>query len=164
MGCDIHTFVEVFKNGKWNFVVFKDGKWNFVGNYAFNNGYGYTKSPFDWRSYGMFGFLAGVRNYSCVPPISGLRGWPNDMSRELSSKLEDGYCDYHSPSYLTVKELADFNYDNMFEDRRYIKQTGNFYDGAAVHEPGDGEMVTYRDFLGEKFFENLAVLLSILFR
>ena len=51
MGADIHSFAEVRKDGKWvivNDVDFGTERWP-------------TNSPFDWRGYGMFGFLADVR-------------------------------------------------------------------------------------------------------
>ena len=65
MGCDIHSYAEVRnkETGKWeqafNFVTLNDFDKNYLnrekGDY-----------PFDWRAYGMYGFLAGVRNYSCM--------------------------------------------------------------------------------------------------
>lgn len=60
MGCDIHVNVEIKNNGLWeksNQEIFSlddfDKKF-----YRKNKGI----VPFDWRSYSMFAFLAGVRN------------------------------------------------------------------------------------------------------
>lgn len=105
-----------------------------------------------WRCYGIFGFLADVRNYSGITPLSKPRGLPDGMK-------EDDRFDYHSHSWLSVKELVDFNYDAMTEDRRCTRQTApNCYDGGCTCEPGEGKKTTYREFLGEGFFDFLKEL------
>lgn len=118
--------------------------------------------PFDWRSYGMFGFLADVRNYSMVPPIAEPRGLPEDMKQK--DEPEDFYAwssreyvnyDDHSHSWLSVKELAEFNYDQEFEDRRCMIN-GN---GGCTCEIGQGHKTTFREFLGEQFFSDLEQLI-----
>jgi hypothetical protein len=118
--------------------------------------------PFDWRDYGMFGFLAGVRNYSEVPPISPPRGLPYWVERQ--GKRDGWYGveadEYgfrfgdHSFSFLYVKELLDFNYEQTFENRR-CTINGN---GGSTCLIGEGEVVTFREFLGEEFFSNLDTL------
>lgn len=56
MGCDIESFAEV-KNQK--------GEWIKIKKKVFKSDFGgKTSQPFAWRSYGIFGFLADVRNYS----------------------------------------------------------------------------------------------------
>jgi len=139
MGCDIHTLAQKRVNGKWETLPFE---------------------PFDWRSYGMFGFLADVRNYSAVPPISKARGLPDDIVRpepNFYGEHDDnlGLGD-HSYSWLTVEELSAFDYDQQIEDRRVTRQTAhNVWDGGVTAEPGEGAMTTYREFLGEGFFRDL---------
>lgn len=60
MCCDIHSYAER-KVGD---------RYELVNDRVFPTEYGAPHSaPFDWRSYGMYGFLAGVRNYSEVTPI-----------------------------------------------------------------------------------------------
>lgn len=103
--------------------------------------------PFDWRSYGMFGFLADVRNYSAIPPLSQPRGLPDDYQAEDM----DGY---HSMSWLSVNELLAFNYDAEFEDRRVMING----DGGCTAEPGGGGVTTFRNFLGGRFFDDLNTL------
>jgi hypothetical protein len=133
MGCDIHSIAEKRVNGKWEQLPF---------------------APFDWRGYGMFGFLADVRNYSAVPPISKPRGLPDDFTREEDDDLGD-----HSFSWLSVEELLAFDYDAVVEDRRYTRQEGpNYFNGGATAEPGQGKMMTWREFLGEGFFGDLEKL------
>lgn len=136
MGCDIHIYAQRRNEG---------------GGYETIQGF----SPFDWRSYGMFGFLADVRNYSAVTPLSEPRGLPTDMDRctDDFEKLSD--C--HSCSWLSVEELAAFDYDVEMEDRR-VTRGGN---RRCTCDPGEGEKTTYREFLGECFFKDLVELQRI---
>jgi hypothetical protein len=134
MGCDIHTYVE-----RQN----ADGEWERIEG-----------EPFDVRSYGMFGFLANVRNYSEVPTIALPRGLPSDASDYVTSEWQYWLSDGHTPSWLTVEELSAFDYDAEFEDLR-VTRGGN---GGCTAEPGGGEMTTFREFLGPSFFDDLTVL------
>ncbi len=147
MGADIHCFAEVKKYGKWEINTEID-------------------EPFGNRNYGVFGFLADVRNYCCIPRIAELKGLPND-SEYLNSKgrwdktrrLEiENDVDYHSCSYLTLKELIDFDYTKTFENLRYTETYGNVSNGAAVHEKGEGEIVSFEDYLGATFFRDIEIL------
>ena len=129
MGCDIHPYCEKLVDGKWEFVL---------------------TNIFDWRSYSIFGFLGDVRNYSCCEPLSKNRGLPEDVSEYVKKiRYEDDQC--HSTSFLTLKELLDFDYDKTFWNRRIYR--GN--SGACIAEPGEGEIVSYREFLGDGFFLEL---------
>lgn len=130
MGCDIH--------------IYTDPKTDFT--------------PFDYRDYGMFGFLAGVRNYSCVPPISKPRGFPNDLPEYIRKQQEDWEYDGHTHSWLSIDELASFDYNQVFEDRRVTREVDSIINGAVIAESGEGEITTYREFLGEQFFEDLEKL------
>lgn len=132
MGCDIHTFAEKRNSsGEWEQLDFE---------------------PFDWRSYGMYGFLANVRNYSEVPFISDHRGIPEDSLQFISKTDciwqggfstcdETSSLDNHGHSWVSLKELLEFNYDIEFDDVRYTCYT-----------------TTVREFLGENFFEDLKTL------
>lgn len=136
MGCDIHIRAERKSGDKWEVIP--------------------DLAPFDWRSYGMFEFLANVRNYSAVPPISEPRGLPTDAPPENE---DDGWLGDHSHSWLSVSELSSFDYDQSFEDRRVTRQIEpNFTSGAVTAEPGGGKMTTFREFLGPKFFDDLEKL------
>lgn len=133
MGCDIHTRAERKIDGKWQVIP--------------------GLVPFDWRNYGMFAFLAGVRNYSAITPLSEPRGLPDDCDYQED---EGRWLGDHSYSWLSVEELSAFNYDQPMEDRRVTRQIApNAWSGAETAEPGGGEMTTYREFLGPKFFEDL---------
>ena len=144
MGCDIHCYAErKNENGKFEVVSLPD-------------------EPFGWRSYGMFDFLAGVRAYSAITPISEPRGIPNDVSPVVKTEYESWDADAHTPSWLSVKELAEFDYEQQTEDRRYMKQIGpNAWDGGQTCGPGEGSLMTYREFLGQKFFEDLQKLKDV---
>lgn len=131
MGCDIHSRAERKIGGRWQVI---DGL-----------------QPFDWRSYGLFGFLANVRNYSAVPPLSEPRGLPDDAPATGEYDLGD-----HSHSWLSLEELTAFDYEQTFEDRRVTRQIApNAWSGGVTGEPGEGEITTFRDFLGSDFFADL---------
>lgn len=136
MGCDIHSYVEVFDGKKW----------------VYDN----SLSPFDWRNYGVFGFLAGVRNYSNIKPIHEPKGEPNDPSDFVKDEFEFWRYDLHSASYLTLKELSDFDYEQEITDCRTTIQTGlnSFYGGATCH-PDHGKKQKLSDFLGAGFMTDL---------
>jgi len=145
MGCDIHLQAhKLHKEGTYTVLDFV---------------------PFNWRSYIIFGFLANVRNCSCVPPIVERRGLPewvtNDKElRERTTPIKyDGTPDYpdfgdHSHSYLMVDELLNFDYEGKFEDRWCSTRIG----GSNTCEVGQGKIVTFREFLGKAFFEDLEKL------
>lgn len=141
MGCDMTACAEKkLNNGEWEQLDFK---------------------PFDWRSYGMYGFLAGVRNYSAVTQIAPCRGLPDDGNfKKQEEKKGNPWIDYDENfchSWLTVKELADFDYDAIMEDRRVTINNN----GGCTAAPGGGKLMTYRDFLGKKFFEDIEKLKEI---
>lgn len=145
MGCDIKT--ALLRRGKDNeFAVVYD----------------YSDELFPDRSYGLFGFLAGVRNYSQVPPISDRRPLSPELHRHVypqQIKIGFGGFEYeddsdiggilghteelHSVTWIGVDELLSFDYSQKFEDRR---------DSCGTVAIGSGQMTTYREFLYEKYF------------
>lgn len=168
MGCDIHPILE---------VCHSDRKWYEVDSYEvpghdLTDELGYNDFPLNYRSYGLFGFLADVRNYSHVPPISEPRGLPEE-SEYLSEVTDEWYEEtrrqeitdgfYHSHSWLLLSELLAFDYEQPFEDRRTNKVTrfpnGAIYsNGAADAGEGNGIITTFRDFLGPRFFLHLEAM------
>jgi len=158
MGCDIHSYVEKLERGIWIKVsnIFPRTKWE--KSYFKSN---VSDHPFNWRSYGIFGFLADVRNYSHSPVISASRGLPMDVSSEIKLEADDWGCDGHSFSFLMLDELLNFDYDQIFWDRRITKQVKpNFWDGAALaeDEETEGEHISLRKFLDGAFFEQLEIM------
>lgn len=139
MGCDIHTHAERKIGDKYERIA--------------------DMEPFDWRSYGMFGFLAGVRNYSDITPLSPPRGLPGNLSHDVAEDYESWQSDAHNASWLSVDELARFEYNQPMEDRRVIVQLAeNLWSGAGTADAGGGEVTTYREFLGDAFFDDLEKL------
>lgn len=137
MGCDIHCYAE--RKSEQRYLEIEC-------------------NSFDWRDYSLFAFLAGVRNYSGVDPISEPRGLPGDLSDEVAEEWDDGF-NYHSASWLSLEELLAFDYDQVTEDRRVTRQIApNIRSGACTCEPVEGNTMTYREFLGEGYFEELESL------
>lgn len=148
MGCDIHIMAE---------RKTADGTYEAITDVNFTEG----QAPFDWRSYGMYGFLADVRNYSAIPPIAERGGWPVDVSGAAADLYNDWGIDAHSPGWLSVAELAAFDYDRPVEDRRVGRQISpNLWSGAETAEEGQGAMTAYREFLGDAFFADLKTLVD----
>lgn len=127
MGCDIHTFVE--KRNK------ETNQWELVKDDVFSlddydkEYYNKEKSNtiFDWRSYKMFSILNDVRNHNGIMPMyDTCRGLPDDVSKEVEDEYESGGI--HSESYLTARELIDFDYDKRTtEDESYRDCLGDFF-------------------------------------
>lgn len=139
MGCDIHTYAERKSGDAYELI--KDFH------------------PFDWRSYGMYGWLADVRNYSDVPHIAAGRGVPNDAGTATFDAYDEWKEDAHNASWVSVEELAEFDYDQQVEDRRVrVQLADNLWSGAGTAAPGGGQTMTYREFLGESFFDDLEKL------
>ena len=147
MGCDIHSFAEVKRNNKWEKIT------------DTNN-----TDPFSWRSYSMFAFLADVRNYDHCESLNEQKGLPKDSEwlNESPRFLEEtnfsdirNNMNYHSHSYFTLKELLDFDYDKTFWNRRITRTVGNTSNGASLAEKGEGNIVSYRDNLGQCYFDDI---------
>lgn len=154
MGCDIHCFAEVRNNGKWEKVgkVFADAYTDVV----------LTDEPFNGRSYGLFGWLADVRNYSQSPVIAEPRGLPRDLSPEVNEQFEYWEPDAHTYSWLLLSELLAADYEQVIWDRRITRREAQgFYNGAALANEGEGEHMTLRAFLGEGYFEVLEALKAL---
>lgn len=159
MGCDIHS-VAIDTNGK----PIEGGNWA-DGAEANEGKHWFTGEgePFGWRNYGVFGFLAGVRNYSGIAPISEPRGLPADIAAPHG---DEHWLGDHSFSWLSVSELEAFDYDALAEDRRYtgritLPSGGSIISGACTAEPGNGKVMTWREFLGSDFFRDLEELKRI---
>jgi hypothetical protein len=125
--------------------------------------------PFRTRDYGLFGFLANVRNYSSCEPLDKPRGLPVGfdlegglavMYEEQSASdvrirgMDELATDFHSHSWFLLSELLAFDYEKIFWNRRIKRGIG----GAAFAEEGEGIHQTYREFLGEDFFGTLEIM------
>ena len=156
MGCDIHSYAEVRnkETGKWEQVF------DFTTLDDFDKEYLKCEKgdhPFDWRGYGMYGFLAGVRNYSYIDPIVEPRGIPPDVSDTVRQECLYWYDDLHTPSHIYLRELAEFDYAQEFWNRRVTKGSN----GATLDEEGEGEVLSIDDFLPEMFFQHIEDLKTL---
>lgn len=108
--------------------------------------------PFDWRNGDMYSFFAGVKSRSTLPPLTGPRGLPEDVSPQVAQEREDDApilrCFFDS--WLSLAELTGFDYEQTFEDSHDA-------DGRPC-ELGEGEIITYRTALGEPYFRDLQQL------
>lgn len=117
------------------------------------------RDPFDWPSTCMFAFLAGVRNFSGIAPITDPRGLPDDFRVGEFGDGDDSWrwSEYHSTSWLSVTELLAVDYDQVIEDRRVTREASSrSWDSGQTCPPGEGEILTLREFLGDAFFHDLA--------
>lgn len=145
MGCDIHCFVEKKVNRKWKKITgFVSDLYRKDNEYFSGPKFKNSESPIDGRVYSLFAILANVRNgrgfAGCdtgdrVDPISNPKGLPEDCSIEVKKEADSWGSDGHSHSYLTVKELCDYDWDTSIVNRGYVtaeiydqfKKTGNPY-------------------------------------
>ncbi len=109
MGCDIHPYVEYFKDGKWNpaepWVLddkYGDGEktWRVPSHLQVSND----------RNYHWFSWLADVRNGTwgeVMPVLAEPRGLPDDVNERIKDSSNRWDCDGHSHSYFTLEELRD---------------------------------------------------------
>ena len=68
------------------------------------------------RNYHLFSILAGVRDYSeNCNKISEPKGLPEDISKITKKEADRWKGDGHSHSYLTLKEIKDFQNKNNEE-------------------------------------------------
>jgi hypothetical protein len=159
MGCDITSFAEVKQGSQWKPVgdVFSLDEWGRkVRRKEFCN------SPFNWRDYGMYGFLANVRNYSRVPTVTTPRsGIPHDVSPEVRSQFDSCASYVHTPTWVTLRELLEFDYEQIFWNRYVRRQVTESGYSVGLAEEGEGVRLSVRDFLGPRFFEHLNVLKAL---
>lgn len=155
MGCDIHLIAQRKLSTSAEAPV-----------WAASDGSAYEDIDdafFDCRSYGLFGFWVGVRNYSAIPPLSAPRGIPDDFHTP-EHEFREGYeyaGDYHSRSWFSVQELLEVDYDQIVEDRRCSRQIApNVFSGGETCDPGEGKQQTLREFLGPWYFEELKRLMD----
>ncbi len=136
MGCDIHMFAEK-KVKTSSYVSYFNGKkqkfkpfWSQIKD-SFKNPYfdpteplseynlPQSDEPYQGRNYTLFSFLADVRNYHEIKPLSAPRGVPKDLSEGIKEEVEKWDGDGHSHSYFTLEEL-----DKVEWSKTIVKQEG----------------------------------------
>lgn len=68
------------------------------------------------RNYLLFAILANVRNRYNIQPISLPKGLPYDVSPELKKQSDEENGDAHTRSWLTLKELLEYDWQQTMED------------------------------------------------
>lgn len=133
MGCDIHAFVEVryFKSGdkkREHGIWISRDKWMVNEDYVLDpentgNRYAidYGDEIYSRRSYLIFAILAGVRNYYDIKPVSLPKGLPSDVSPEVKAQSDWWGEDGHSHSFLTLKEILDYDWTQTVELEDWCK-------------------------------------------
>ena len=116
MGCDISLHCEYRKDGVWyncdNFEWNQDTK-----EYEFMSIYWH-------RNYDLFGVLAGVRCHD-FDTISAPKGLPDDIALK-TKQMADADMDWtHSHSYLTMRELLNWKYEQKKKWKKLLKKHKN---------------------------------------
>lgn len=117
MGCDIHMYVEYKKDLPIGESREREEKWVY-GDYFMPNPY-YRIWPTEpefkrielkgSRNYSLFSTLAGVRDYSGdIKPVSDPKGIPDDCCPQIKEANEDWKGDGHTHSWLTLKEIKEY--------------------------------------------------------
>ena len=115
MGCDIFSWVEVYapagRNWKAIFNAFPADAFQREHDHI-----EFVSYPFRWRDYGLFGFLAGVRNYAHCEPLAAPSGLPPGCDVEGGCRVDDidSLGEFHSHSWFLVSELQAFDYTGDF--------------------------------------------------
>lgn len=106
MGCDIHMYVEYKRKNK---SVWENGDYfTKGGTWAEEDGYE-RKELHGSRNYTLFTTLAGVRDYGeGSPMVAEPKGLPEDVTDYVKQESDEDGCDGHTHSWLTLKELKDF--------------------------------------------------------
>lgn len=142
MGVDISSLVEFHEAGEWKIAgeVFTER--------SFSGKIRKTDEPFHWRSYRLFAFLADIRNDFGVTPIKS-HSIPEDATeriKEIAKGYYDGDIDLQGDC-IYLRDMLEFDYEKEF-----------FYTSPSRWEIEEGKdpngyMETYREFLGEVYFE-----------
>lgn len=108
MGCDIHVMIEARKQ-----PIGPDGWFN-MDNWQHNPYFGDEGEPamtvkpiYTRRSYELFSFLAGVRDYGDNPSFGFDRGFPEDACKHTVAEYARWGEDAHTPGYATLAELKE---------------------------------------------------------
>jgi hypothetical protein len=117
----------------------------------------YSDWVYDGRNYDLFAILADVRNgrgFAGVKTGEGFnviaepKGIPSDMSKIVAADYEEWMGDAHSTSWLTLRELKDFNW-NQETHHTGVINIGQYAEYVKLGHPNSwssgasGSMVRY---------------------
>ena len=104
MGCDIHMYVEIKRNNRWEC----GDLFSIVDPYNKNREGYHRVELYGDRDYRLFTALADVRSCDNIPCICPPKGLPDDATDLVKEDYADWGLDAHSASYLTLRELIDY--------------------------------------------------------
>lgn len=110
----------------------------------------------------LYGWLADVRNYSAITPLSSEYGLPDGINSKCECTMHgvcdncETYYDGYSWRHLSVDVLRAVNFNEIVEDRR--THVGNR--GDCTCPEGEGEKMPLHEFLGEYTMRRLNALIA----
>ncbi len=122
MGCDIHCAWEFKSPDGWQTL----DDWEYRSEDSYGSPMGELIGD---RNYGMFAVMAGVRNGvgfagcdmgDALEPIAEPRGIPHDANQHIHAWVDDWGADGHSASYLTLKDLLDYDQSRTVKVRGVV--------------------------------------------
>jgi hypothetical protein len=149
MGCDIHCYVEkrsIPQDGlgdgypsiiRWEKIGGFQSDWYDPDCEYFDKKIYESEadSPIDRKNYLLFSVLADVRNSSSmISPISSPKGLPHDVSSPIKVESEEWGADGHSHSYLTLKELLEYDYNQEIKKSGWVDKS-QFKEYVKVGSP-----------------------------
>ncbi|WP_139997451.1 hypothetical protein [Paenibacillus paridis] len=112
MGTDIHVYIEQRINKDQTEWISVD-EWLYT---PYLGGVGVQKHLWEDRNYLLFAILADVRNRYNIHPISLPKGLPDNASPEVKNQSDIENEDAHTRSWLTLKELLEYDWMQKMED------------------------------------------------
>lgn len=109
MGCDIHAYLEVKKDGKW---VTGD-EWKPDKYEPKRLVVDYDERIYSGRNYYLFSILADVRNGRGFIPIAQPKGMPEDACPQVKKEAKGWGQDGHSHSHLTLQEILAYDWTQI---------------------------------------------------
>jgi hypothetical protein len=152
MGCDIHVILEkkhkIKDSNNYAWIMHNNYRLKIDDDSECNNPDNLkpklVTNDIGYRSYDLFGILAGVR--SGITPLVEPRGLPKNCSNIVSSEYydkKDSYY-YHTPTWYNLKELIEFSnnlkcdidedeFDSKHEYKEYVDYwTDSVYDNLKT--------------------------------
>lgn len=162
MGCDVHIYVEKKIDGQWQAIkgvnepdveqyeIWAEedkakGERTYWQERLASAEAGELHFIYSGRNYELFAMLADVRNgrgfAGCdtgdrLNPIAEPKGLPEDVSPEAAKGADEWGCDGHSHSYLTVRELLEYDWNQINVLRGFVNE--NEYRHFKEHGEPDG--------------------------
>ena len=155
MGCDIHVYTEVKKDGQWVSTDRWETETNDDGSERVYRPY--ESSIYSERNYDLFAILADVRNgvgfAGCdtgegFVPISSPKGMPENASVEVKNVAESWDADGHSHSWVTLAELLAYDWTQTTTLRGYVTAPVYYDWNRYDRKNGNGPEVTCGAFFG----------------